>query len=160
MSSLSIKEMSDIEVMRLISEKNVQKNKEKWEKQKRRQEMENGQVDHKFWDTQPVPKQTEIVEEIGAINANNDVSQVRQESFNMPTGFEWCSLDIKNPSQLQEVYTLLTENYVEDDDCNFRFDYSTSFLEWALTPPGYFSELHVGVRASKTGQQYLLTQYM
>ena len=48
----------------------------------------------------------------------------------------------------QEVYTLLSLNYVEDDDCMFRFDYRADFLRWALQPPGYFPEWHVGVRAS------------
>ena len=153
MSKIAIKEMSDIEVMRLITEKDTLKQREKMEKARRKHGLDGAPVDHKFWDTQPVPKQTETVDdnESGAINTNIDVSQVRQEPFNMPAGFEWCSLDIKNPVQLQEVYVLLTENYVEDDDCNFRFDYSPSFLEWALTPPGYFPELHVGVRATKTG---------
>lgn len=32
--------------------------------------------------------------------------------------------------QLKELYTLLNENYVEDDDNMFRFDYSPSFLKW------------------------------
>lgn len=40
------------------------------------------------------------------------------------------------PRTFQEVYTLLSENYVEDDDNMFRFDYSKEFLRWALTPPG------------------------
>lgn len=31
-----------------------------------------------------------------------------------------------------------------------RFDYSVEFLKWALTPPGYFAEWHVGVRNSST----------
>lgn len=31
-----------------------------------------------------------------------------------------------------QVYTLLKENYVEDDDNMFRFDYSIDFLRWAL----------------------------
>ena len=39
----------------------------------------------------------------------------------MPAGFEWCSLDVHDPVQLEEVYTLLTENYVEDDDNMFRY---------------------------------------
>lgn len=30
------------------------------------------------------------------------------------------------------MYTLLTENYVEDDDNMFRFDYSKEFLEWCV----------------------------
>lgn len=32
--------------------------------------------------------------------------------------------------QLKELYTLLNENYVEDDDNMFRFDYSPEFLLW------------------------------
>jgi len=32
--------------------------------------------------------------------------------------------------QLKELYTLLSENYVEDDDCLFRFDYQADFLKW------------------------------
>ena len=32
--------------------------------------------------------------------------------------------------QLKELYTLLNENYVEDDDNMFRFDYSPAFLQW------------------------------
>jgi len=40
--------------------------------------------------------------------------------------------------QLKEVYVLLNENYVEDDDNMFRFDYSSEFLRWALQPPGNF----------------------
>jgi len=48
---------------------------------------------------------------------------------------------------VDEVYTLLAENYVEDDDNMFRFDYSKDFLKWALKPPGYLSSLHIGVRS-------------
>jgi len=32
--------------------------------------------------------------------------------------------------QLEEVYQLLNENYVEDEDNMFRFDYSAEFLRW------------------------------
>ena len=45
---------------------------------------------------------------------------------------------------------LLNENYVEDDDNMFRFDYSPEFLRWALLPPGFLQEWHVGVRAKKS----------
>ena len=47
------------------------------------------------------------------------------------------------------MYNLLNENYVEDDDCMFRFDYSIPFLQWALTPPGFHRDWHVGVRNVK-----------
>ena len=46
---------------------------------------------------------------------------------------------------MNEVYLLLTENYVEDDDSYFRFDYSIPFLRWALSPEGYIKDWHVGV---------------
>lgn len=32
-----------------------------------------------------------------------------------------------------------------------RFDYSVPFLQWALSPPGYVKDWHVGVRNAKTG---------
>ncbi|XP_030301483.1 glycylpeptide N-tetradecanoyltransferase 2 isoform X4 [Calypte anna] len=49
---------------------------------------------------------------------------------------------------LKELYTLLNENYVEDDDNMFRFDYSPEFLLWALRPPGWLPQWHCGVRVS------------
>lgn len=39
--------------------------------------------------------------------------------------FETCICE-----QLKELYTLLNENYVEDDDNMFRFDYAPEFLLW------------------------------
>jgi glycylpeptide N-tetradecanoyltransferase len=53
---------------------------------------------------------------------------------------------------VDEVYTLLTQNYVEDDDAMFRFDYSKPFLAWALRSPGFHADWHVGVRAKPTGK--------
>ena len=38
----------------------------------------------------------------------------------------------QDDEQLKELYTLLTENYVEDDDNMFRFDYSPEFLKWSV----------------------------
>ena len=53
---------------------------------------------------------------------------------------------------LKELYVLLTENYVEDDDNMFRFDYSPEFLRWALMPPEYLKEWHTGVRITKSSK--------
>lgn len=50
----------------------------------------------------------------------------------LPEKFEWCELDLENANNIQEVYTLLYENYVEDEDGCFRFNYSKDFLRWAL----------------------------
>lgn len=67
----------------------------------------------------------------------------------MPSGFEWANVDITDKVQVDEVYKLLTQNYVEDDDNMFRFDYSIDFLQWALTPPGFIKEWLFGVRGGK-----------
>ena len=91
-------------------------------------------------------EQAELPE--GSIVPNKTPEEIRAEPYNMPTGFEWSTLDIMDPKQRQELYTLLANNYVEDDDALFRFDYSKEFLEWALTPPGYTNDLLLGVRAS------------
>ena len=86
----------------------------------------------------------------GPIDVLKSVVEVKADEYNMPPGFVWCDIDITNEIQLQEVYNLLNENYVEDDDNMFRFDYSKDFLRWALTPPGYFIDWHVGVRNKKS----------
>jgi glycylpeptide N-tetradecanoyltransferase len=48
---------------------------------------------------------------------------------------------------------VLRDNYVEDDDNMFRFAYSERFLLWALTPPGYAADWHVGVRDCRGGKE-------
>ena len=86
----------------------------------------------------------------GPIVPDKPIDEIRSEPYNMPPGFEWSVLDICDEEQRLELYTLLANNYVEDDDCLFRFDYSQEFLQWALTPPGYRNDFLLGVRATKT----------
>ncbi|XP_069846523.1 glycylpeptide N-tetradecanoyltransferase 2 isoform X3 [Dipodomys merriami] len=101
---------------------------------------------YQFWDTQPVPKLHEVVTSHGAIEPDKD--HVRQEPYSLPQGFMWDTLDLGNAEVLKELYTLLNENYVEDDDNMFLFDYSPEFLLWALRPPGWLMQWHCGVRVS------------
>ncbi|GBG24930.1 Glycylpeptide N-tetradecanoyltransferase [Hondaea fermentalgiana] len=112
--------------------------------------------EHKFWSTQPVPQSSsgggEGADEddetkVGPLEVKT-VDEVRQTPYALPKGFEWCSLDVDDEEVVKEAYTLLTENYVEDDDNMFRFDYAPEFLNWALKPPGYRIDWHVGVRQS------------
>ena len=77
-------------------------------------------------------------------------SELRADPYNMPRGFIWSTLDVTNSDEIQQLYDLLAKNYVEDDDCMFRFDYSIEFLLWALTPPGYEQDWHLAVRSEKT----------
>merc|ERR1712232_172240 len=87
----------------------------------RRQAMRS----HQFWDTQPVPSMSsEFSQNSGPIDEVKTVDDVRAEPYNLPDQFEWCSCDITSETEAKEIYTLLNENYVENDDCMFRFDYS------------------------------------
>eukprot|EP00571_Detonula_confervacea_P003580 CAMPEP_0172313478 /NCGR_PEP_ID=MMETSP1058-20130122/20264_1 /TAXON_ID=83371 /ORGANISM="Detonula confervacea, Strain CCMP 353" /LENGTH=488 /DNA_ID=CAMNT_0013027135 /DNA_START=44 /DNA_END=1506 /DNA_ORIENTATION=- len=129
---------------------------------------------HAFWDTQPMlnsddnDDNSKTSKTKAITNTNNSAStdpnwhkpiipdkpqsELRQEPYNMPKGFEWSEVDITDPAQRTEVYDLLYQNYVEDDECMFRFDYSRDFLTWALTPPGYQKQFHLGVRSSKSNR--------
>ncbi|KAJ4932534.1 hypothetical protein JOQ06_010952 [Pogonophryne albipinna] len=101
---------------------------------------------YQFWDTQPVPKLGETVTSHGSIEPDKD--HIREESYSLPQGFSWDTLDLGDAGVLKELYTLLNENYVEDDDNMFRFDYSPEFLLWALRPPGWLPQWHCGVRVN------------
>ena len=88
---------------------------------------------YKFWQTQPVPSFNEQT-------ANKQVTQGPIKIINpeevsktpdpLIEGFEWCTLDLTDPKELKELYELLNNHYVEDDNAMFRFAYSESFLHW------------------------------
>jgi len=87
----------------------------------------------------------------GPIVPNKPIEELRQEPYTMPSGFEWSNVDVANSQEdIQELYQLLANNYVEDDEALFRFDYSVEFLLWALTPPGSNPDFIFGVRSSIT----------
>lgn len=86
---------------------------------------------YKFWQTQPVQRfdeDTKVVEE-GPIKMI-DPEKVSKEPDRLLEGFEWTTLDLTNETELHELWDLLTNHYVEDDNAMFRFRYSQSFLHW------------------------------
>lgn len=109
---------------------------------------------YQFWSTQPVPQMNELVPANVncAIEENIPLDKVRAEPFSLPNGFRWSNVDLNDEEQLNELYSLLTKNYVEDDDSMFRFDYSAPFLKWALQTPGHRPEWHCGVRADSNNR--------
>ncbi|CAH1127143.1 unnamed protein product [Ceutorhynchus assimilis] len=107
---------------------------------------------YQFWNTQPVPRMDEKVTVNEAIEPDRELNEIRQEPYSLPDGFKWDTLLLDDPLILTELYTLLNENYVEDDDSMFRFDYQPEFLKWALQPPGWRKEWHCGVRVVKSGR--------
>lgn len=92
---------------------------------------------YKFWQTQPVPSFGDNASkkpvEQGPIK-RIDPDQVSKTPDNLIEGFEWCTLDLTDPTELQELYELLNNHYVEDDNAMFRFAYSQSFLHWYDNP--------------------------
>lgn len=123
------------------------------------------QDEYKFWNTQPVPKfkepnllQTTSGGEGEALPEGpilpNEVCKAaaKPEPEKLVDGFEWCLIDLDDKEELQEFYYLLYNHYVEDTDGSFRFNYSVEFLSWALKPPGWKKEWHIGVRAKSTQQ--------
>jgi len=108
--------------------------------------------EYQFWSTQPVPQINEVITSNEPINPDPPIDKIRGEAYSLPSGFKWDTLNLDDPLVLKEVYVLLNENYVEDDDNMFRFDYSPEFINWALQPPGWCKDWHCGVRASKSNK--------
>lgn len=90
----------------------------------------------------------EHITESGPIEPDIPYDQIRKEPLPLPKEFEWCEVDMADEKQvkfnseawqrinislfikLRELYELLSLNYVEDDEAQFRFDYSAEFLKW------------------------------
>jgi len=112
---------------------------------------------HLFWDTQPVPTiGSEPSDDCGPIDTIKMPSDVRDEPYALPESFEWSVCDVDDEAVATEIYELLSNNYVEDDDNMFRFEYSVPFLRWALKPPGFRKDWHLGVRAQKGDKKTLV----
>ena len=105
---------------------------------------------YKFWQTQPVPRFDEATKEEEGQIKDIDPEKVPKQPPPMLEGFEWVTMNLLDEKEMEEVYDLLTGHYVEDDEAMFRFNYSLSFLNWALKAPGWRKEWHVGVRATKS----------
>lgn len=121
--------------------------------------------DYKFWNTQPVPKFKEpnLLQTTSGANGEalpegpilpNKVckASVKPDPEKLIDGFEWCLVDLEDKDELQELYDLLYNHYVEDTDGSFRFNYSKEFLAWALKPPGWRKDWHIGVRTGSTAE--------
>ena len=85
---------------------------------------------YKFWQTQPVVRFDDKGDDQDGPIKEIDVDKVPKEPDQLLEGFEWATLDLENENELQELYDLLTDHYVEDTSAMFRFNYSISFLNW------------------------------
>lgn len=126
--------------------------------------------DYKFWNTQPVPKfkEPDLLQTTDDAQAEGPIlpskicrAAAKAEPEKLLDGFEWCLVDLDNDKELEELYELLDNHYVEDTDGSFRFKYSKQFLSWALKPPGWRRDWHIGVRtATKEGKKGKLVAFI
>lgn len=108
---------------------------------------------HRFWDTQPVVKDSANVK--SATNHQIETKtpgEISTTPLSLLNQFEWSEVDIFKDSDLDDLHSLLSENYVEDPNSVFRLDYSKEFLRWALGPPGYEPGWHLSVRVKENGK--------
>ncbi|KAK7204757.1 glycylpeptide N-tetradecanoyltransferase-like protein [Myxozyma melibiosi] len=106
--------------------------------------------EYKFWRTQPVTKFDEKIDDEGSIDPEKTPDDVPDQPYPLLKEFEWCTLDLNDTAQVEEIYDLLYHNYVEDADETFRFKYSPRFFDWALKAPDCRPEWFVGVRVAAT----------
>lgn len=66
----------------------------------------------------------------------------------LPTDAEWCTLNLDDPSVLLELSDFLSTHYSSISP-DLKVLCSPEFLSWALKPPGWKKEWHIGIR-SKT----------
>lgn len=103
---------------------------------------------HSFWKTQPVVETTIIPEsDFGPISIPT-VEKIKTESYNLPLGFEFHTLNLDDMDELISVQDFLNSNYLESDDENMRFAYSTESIKWIVQCPNYYPELFVCVRTT------------
>lgn len=54
----------------------------------------------RFWDTQPMKKPGEDLDEPGEIETKT-IDDVKAEPYNMPPGFEWCHVDVMDAAEAE-----------------------------------------------------------
>ncbi|SCU92470.1 LANO_0E01024g1_1 [Lachancea nothofagi CBS 11611] len=108
--------------------------------------------EYRFWKTQPVSRFDDKVDNEGPINTSQTPEDIPDQPLPLLDEFEWCTVDLTDSGQLDDVFVLLNENYVEDQDATFRFNYSREFFNWSLKGPGWRKDWHVGVRTRQSGR--------
>ncbi|CCF60763.1 hypothetical protein KAFR_0L01530 [Kazachstania africana CBS 2517] len=108
--------------------------------------------EYKFWRTQQVVSFDEKFDKEGVIDDTKTPADIPDKPLPLIDGFTWCNINPDDPNELDDLFVLLNENYVEDKHSVFRFNYKEAFLNWALKAPGWKIEWNVGVRVQSTGK--------
>jgi glycylpeptide N-tetradecanoyltransferase len=66
----------------------------------------------------------------------------------LPNGFEWSTVDPRQPAELAELTQFMSEHYIEDSQHLVRLDYSSGLLAWALSAPGTPTSFAAAIKAT------------
>lgn len=104
---------------------------------------------HIFWNKELVLHDTDgtILSKPIKVLSDSDYSP---HPIPLPNLFEWCALNLSRDSDLCDLYNLLSNHYLEEQDEIYRAIYSKDLLQWSLMPPNYKSSWHLGIRIKTT----------
>ena len=103
---------------------------------------------HKFWGGQPIVHNDDTRDEFDCyIDQSIPVTEPSKSPGFLPKGFKWCEIDISDDKVMDEIYSFLSKNYVEDNQHSFRFLMSKDLLRWAIDTPGVERDWIFGVRS-------------
>lgn len=130
----------------------INTNKSKQQEEDIRRQEQIIDMNHKFWNTQPVPRLNDKM--IDGVIKEMDSDEVSEEPYKLPKEFKWSTVDLRDKDTCAEVSEFLNKYYSNKD---FRPDFSTNFLEWLLpvnldasTTSKYNPNFCVAVRVTDT----------
>jgi glycylpeptide N-tetradecanoyltransferase len=109
----------------------------------------------KFWINQPVAHTTQQLTNVNTptIITKPDINNINQIPIQLPENYYWYNLNINNDEDITNLYKLLQKNYVEDNSCSLRLNYSKELLKWSLGLSK--SEYLVAVRYNKNSNPFV-----
>ena len=67
--------------------------------------------DHKFWSTQPVPQNGEIIDADGPIEEDKRPEEIRANPYPLQADFEWFLVDINDEKDVCLIRPVLGESH-------------------------------------------------
>lgn len=101
-----------------------------------------------FWNTQPVPKLTEV------IGSDGQIMDINPENFNctMNNKFIFDTLNKDNLEQVKLVFDFLNSYYVNNIDTKFKLHYSLEHINWYINSPNVISDLLIIIKLKSNNQ--------
>ncbi|KAL6517426.1 glycylpeptide N-tetradecanoyltransferase [Orobanche minor] len=100
---------------------------------------------HTFWPKQPVMQLKDARDSSLPEGLIRQQISVQKVPSTMNPKFEWENFDMSSRVDGSKICKFLGNHYVQNKEEDFRLHYSEDYLRWALCPPGFKPDWHVGV---------------